>query len=164
MCHTADSRTVLTTLLKPDLVEQGLAMAAELDYRQFLPYMEPEPGMAEGLRRLRASWPLAVATNRGSSMGAILEHFQLADCFCAVVTSRDVERPKPAPDMLVKAAERLGLHPQELVFVGDSELDRRAAEAAGTRFVAYGNHVSARWRVASHAQLGVLLERFRSAS
>ncbi|RMF46588.1 MAG: HAD family hydrolase [Deltaproteobacteria bacterium] len=157
LCHTADSRTVLTSLLEPGLAERALEIAAGLDYRQFLPFMDPEPGMIEGLRRLSSAWPLAVATNRGNSMTDILHHFGLAECFSAVVTSRDVARPKPAPDMLFKAAQSLEIDSSQLVFVGDSELDRQAADAAGIRFVAYGERVSGDWQVRSHGELEQLL-------
>ena len=76
----------------------ALSLAAELDYRQFIQYMKPEPGMKEALSELAVAYPLAVATNRGYSMPAIIEHFGLNGLFQTIVTSRDVEHPKPAPD------------------------------------------------------------------
>ncbi len=137
LCHTAASPQVFEALLGAERVDEALAFAATLDYRQFIPFMTPEPGMGRALEALAARMPLAVATNRGSSMPAILAHFDLARFFRVVVTSRDVARPKPYPDMLLRAAEELGLGVENLLFVGDSELDRRAAGAAGIRFAAY---------------------------
>jgi HAD superfamily hydrolase (TIGR01509 family) len=119
--------------------------------------MTPEPGMAECLAVLAARLPLAVATNRGSSMHEILRHFGLVSHFRAVVTCRDVERPKPWPDMLLLAAERLGLGTGELLFVGDSELDLAAARAAGIRFIAYKGEIEGDFRVGGYGELLTVL-------
>lgn len=139
LCHTAASPRVFAELLGPQRLDQALALAAEVDYRQFIPQMTPEPHLLEVVSALSQRYPLAIATNRGSSMHEILDCFGLADYFATVVTSRDVLRPKPHPDMLHLAAERLGIDERELLFVGDSELDYAAAVAAGMHFVAYRN-------------------------
>jgi len=157
LCHTAASPVVLTHLLGEGRAEQALALAAELDYRQFIPFMTPEPGLIDALTRLAQSYPLAVATNRGYSMPSILEYFGLGRFFQAVVTSRDVVRPKPAPDMLHEAASRLQLQPEELLFVGDSELDQAAARAAGMFFAVYRGTLEADHSLGSHAELVNLL-------
>lgn len=138
LCHTAASPLVLTTLLGEERAAVALEFAAGLDYRRFIPEMQPEPGMREVLAQLATRYPLAVATNRATSMPEIILHFQLDDHFHTVVTSRDVPRPKPYPDMLFEAARRMQMLPQELLFIGDSELDQAAAEAAGMAFAAYG--------------------------
>jgi len=137
LCHTAASPEVFAALLGPERVEPALAFAASLGYRQFIPFMVPEPGVFEALQALADRFPLAVATNRGTSMQEILAHFGLSPYFHSVVTSRDVVRPKPHPDMLELAACRLGLEKEQLLFVGDSELDAMAAERAGIRFASY---------------------------
>lgn len=153
LCHTAASPEVLRILLGEGRVDTALDVARSLDYRRFIPKMEPEPGVVETLSVLSARFPLAVATNRGGSMHEILEHFELAGFFRAVVTSRDVPRPKPHPDMLIEAARRLALEPRQLLFVGDSELDRSAAAAAGICFAAYRSNLSGELQLASHQQL-----------
>jgi phosphoglycolate phosphatase len=56
-----------------------------------------------------------------------------------VVTSSDVERPKPHPDVLLKILDCLELVPDQTIYVGDSKLDELAAEAAGIRLIAYRN-------------------------
>jgi len=153
LCHTASSPVVLTELLDPDHVGPALEFAAHLDYREFIPFMSPEPSLVEMLERLAAKLPLAVATNRGKSIHAILEHFALDGYFSAVVSSHDVSRPKPEPDMLLLAANRLELAPGHCLFVGDSELDQQAAERAGVPFACYGGAIAATWRLESHQQL-----------
>lgn len=153
LCHTAASPEVFSVLLGPGRVEEALRFAATLGYRQFIPFMTPEPGMVEALATLSAMLPLAVATNRGTSMPEILCHFGLSRYFRTVVTSRDVARPKPYPDMLELAARRLGLQESELLFVGDSELDCTAARRAGVRFVAYGRSMQGEMSIGGHGEL-----------
>jgi HAD superfamily hydrolase (TIGR01509 family) len=157
LCHTAASPQVFLQLLGEERTPAALSLAADLDYRQFIPFMAPEPGMQEALARLAESYPLAVATNRGYSMLSILEHFDLSRFFRTVVTSRDVERPKPAPDMLHEAARRLQYLPQQLLFVGDSELDQAAARSAGMPFAVYRGDLQAELSLGHHAELVELL-------
>lgn len=156
ICHTAASPTVFRFLLGESRVAAAMEVAAGLDYRRFIPAMTPEPDLTNTLAVLSRDLPLAVATNRGNSMIEILEHFSLAGYFQAVVTSRDVPRPKPAPDMLLLASRQLQLAPHELLFVGDSELDQCAAAAAGIRFVGYKMDGAGEW-VEGHSGLLELL-------
>jgi HAD superfamily hydrolase (TIGR01509 family) len=150
LCHTAASTHVFTQILGAERASKALSLAAELDYRQFIPYMNPEPGMKDALSRLAELFPLAVATNRGYSMPAIIEHFGLNGLFQTIVTSRDVEHPKPAPDMLYEAARRLTFATHELLFVGDSELDQAAAQTAGMSFAVYKGNLQADVRLEHH--------------
>jgi HAD superfamily hydrolase (TIGR01509 family) len=153
LCHTAASTHVLSELLGEDRAERALKIASELDYRQFIPFMEPEPGMQDALMSLSKHYPLAVATNRGYSMSSILEHFGLCEYFKTIVTSRDVDRPKPAPDMLYEAAKRLEFSTEELLFVGDSELDQSAARDAGMPFANYCGDLHADLNFNDHKDL-----------
>lgn len=158
ICHTAATPQVFAALLGEERAELALQLGARLDYRQFIPFMTPEPQMPEVIARLARRYPLAVATNRGKSMEEILIHFGLHSFFRAVITSRDVARPKPFPDMLHLAAERLGLAEDELLFVGDSELDAAAAAAAGVPFVAYRSIQGDALSIDCHDELLALLE------
>jgi phosphoglycolate phosphatase/AHBA synthesis associated protein len=79
----------------------------------------------------------AVVTNTPSPLTRrILAHAALEPD--DVVGGTDVPHPKPAPDMVLLACERLGLATGEVLFVGDSRYDREAAAAAGVRFVGLG--------------------------
>lgn len=163
LCHTAASPQVLGSLLGEDRAALALDFASGLDYRRFIPEMEPEEGMNEALATLAVCYPLAVATNRGSSMSDILHHFNLAGHFRTVVTSRDVPRPKPWPDMLLEASRRLRVSPGELLFIGDSELDQAAAEAAGMVFAAYRQQLPAEIRFDSFGEIVERLGRTERA-
>jgi len=164
LCHTAASPVVFAELLEGENQDEVLAYAATLDYRQFLHYMIPEPGMTAALNQMSQRLPLAVATNRGTSMEEILRHFDLSGYFSTVVTSQDVARPKPYPDMLEKVADRLGLAVSELLFVGDSELDQLAAQRAGIPFVAYKSKLPGCRRVEHYQELQALVEELNSGT
>lgn len=153
LCHTASSADVLAILVEAADLQPSIDYAATLDYREFITHMQPEPHLAHVLKQLAIVYPLAVATNRGTSVEPILSHFGFEDYFCTVVTSRDVKRPKPAPDMLLLASERLGFAPQNCLFIGDSELDQQAAAGADVRFIGYGGLDSGEVALQSHLQL-----------
>ena len=138
LCHTACSRDVFNVLLGQERTTEALEIAQKLDYRRFIPYLKPYSGMLEVLPRLACRFPLALATNRTSSVEVLLEHFSIRDHFEVVVTSSDVDLPKPSPQMLHLAAEQLGVENTDLVFVGDAESDRQAARSSGMAFVAFG--------------------------
>ncbi len=159
LCHTASSPVVLSTLLGPDRGEQALALAARMGYEDFIPHMNPEEGVFEALEHLNRQMPLAVATNRGGSIGPILNHFQIRQHFQAVVCCRDVAQPKPAPDMLFLASEQLGIPCGNLLFVGDSELDQRAAAGAGMPFAAFKSRATGDYSLGCFPDLLDLLER-----
>ena len=137
LCHTGSSPQVFAGLLGEQHLAEALAVAQQVDYDQFIPQLAVEPGLVDVLTQLSGMCPLAIATNRGSSMPRILDYFNLSDYFTVVLTHQDVARPKPHPDILLEVALRLGMTPGELMFVGDSELDQQAAERAGCRFIAY---------------------------
>ncbi len=157
ICHTASSPVVLAELMRESDVDAALSFAQGIDYREFIPLMTESPGLKSALGRLSAKFPLAVATNRGNSMQEVLRHFDLAQFFEVVVTSRDVEKPKPAPDMLLLAARRLGRSPGDCLFIGDSELDRIAATEGSMPFVAFGEALRVGRRVNTHTELAKML-------
>jgi HAD superfamily hydrolase (TIGR01509 family) len=153
LCHTANSARVFEVLLGEERREAALAYALALDFRHFVPLMEMEPGLIPALQALQEKTSLAVATNRGKSTHAILAHFDLARYFRTVVTCQDVVRPKPDPEMLLLAVSRLGAKKEEVLYVGDSELDRLAAEAAGIPFADYKGEAGGTLRIDRHSEL-----------
>lgn len=153
LCHTASSPTVLANLLREGDLLPALKFAATVDYREFIPQMEPELNLLDLLESLSENYPLAIATNRGKSILSILDHFNLQEFFSVVVTSHDVERPKPAPDMLFLAAEKLDINPENCLFIGDSELDKSAAEKANVQFAGYGGGISGTISLSNHLDL-----------
>lgn len=98
------------------------------------------PGVVAALERLGARFSLAVATNSNRlDVGFVMEHFDLARYFAAIVTRDDYARPKPEPDAFVRAAERLDVPPKRCLVVEDAYKGIVAAVRAGTRVVAIPN-------------------------
>ena len=108
----------------------------EAAYILFLQEVQPVEPVARIVRANAGKLPMAVAS--GGSQGQInevLEHVGLRRYFQAVVTSEDVKRPKPAPDIFLEAARRLGVPPQLCRAYEDTELGLQAIRAAGMEAV-----------------------------
>jgi phosphoglycolate phosphatase len=90
-------------------------------------------GASDLLTALRRSGrKLALCSNKPRPFSEkILEHLQLADRFDAVLGPEDVTHPKPAPDMLVLALQKLGVSAAEALYVGDMTVDIETARGAG---------------------------------
>lgn len=122
----------------PAELDRARRVAAELDYRPFLPLMRPVRALRETLAWLRKRARTALVTNRGLTIPLVLKHFELHPYFDAVLGVLDVPRPKPAPDMVEACLDRLATAPGAAVYVGDSPGDLEAARAAGVAFVGVG--------------------------
>lgn len=100
------------------------------------------PGVLEALEWLKAlGMPMACVTNKHSAFSAkVLEGFGLLGFFSAVVSGDDFKRPKPDPMPLLHLAETFKVSPSEVLMIGDSESDAKAARAAGMMLalVTYG--------------------------
>jgi HAD superfamily hydrolase (TIGR01509 family) len=106
-------------------------------YRHELPVI---PGAVAAVRRLAARFPLAVASSSNRPViDAVLDAAGVADAFAATVSSEEVGRGKPAPDVYLKAARRLGVAAARCAAIEDSSNGMRAAHAAGMRLLAYPN-------------------------
>lgn len=115
------------------------AFRKQMGYLPFLKLMEIEPGLVPLLQKLRPAYKTAVATNRTDTMARVLEEHHIGHLFDLVVCANDVPSPKPHPDMLIKVVDDFSVMPDDVLYVGDSELDEKAATAAGVVFVAYRN-------------------------
>jgi HAD superfamily hydrolase (TIGR01509 family) len=106
-------------------------------YRRELPLLE---GAVEAVRRLAAAFPLAVASSSNRPLiEAVLETAQIAELFAVVVSSEEVPRGKPAPDVYLEAARQLGVAPERCAAIEDSSNGLRSAHAAGLRVLAIPN-------------------------
>ncbi len=135
--HTLSTPQVIEAFFPPDLRARARQLAESVGYAPFVSMVEPEPGWHGVLAERPGFERVAVATNRGTSARAVLEAVGLLPLVDAVITVRDVTRPKPHPDMLLAAARRLGAEPGCSVYVGDAELDRTAARSAGMAFLGF---------------------------
>ena len=106
-------------------------------YRCRLPLL---PGAVEAVRRTAAAFPLALASSSNREVfEEVLDLAGIADCFRATVSSEEVAHGKPAPDVYLEAARRLGSAPERCVAVEDSHAGIRSAKAAGMRVIAIPN-------------------------
>ncbi len=106
-------------------------------YRERLPLVD---GAVEAVRRIGARWPLGLASSSNRELiDLALELMGVADLFRATVSSEEVERGKPAPDVYLEASRRLGVAPERVVAVEDSAAGIRSAKAAGMRVIAIPN-------------------------
>jgi HAD superfamily hydrolase (TIGR01509 family) len=159
-CHALSSAQLFEKYYRdrPELLARLRETAKALDYGPFYALMEPQERLHEILQRLKVSYRLAMATNRGQTVRGVLERFALAPLFDLALGVLDVERPKPHPDMLVRCVEHFAVAPRSAVYVGDQPGDAASAAAAGMRFVAFGGAVrEAEHRIESLDELEPLL-------
>ena len=120
--------------LPPAQVAELVIAAMAAEYQAHLPLL---PGAVEAVRSLSARWPLAVASSAPKSLiEAVLDASALRPAFAAAVSSEEVTRGKPAPDVYLEATRRLGVPPVASAAVEDSTNGLRSAAAAGLTVIA----------------------------
>jgi HAD superfamily hydrolase (TIGR01509 family) len=98
------------------------------------------PGALDAVRRVAEAFVLGLASSSNRELiDVVLEAGAIADLFKATVSSEEVAAGKPAPDVYLEAAHRLGVEPAQCTAVEDSHNGIRSAKAAGMRCVAIPN-------------------------
>ncbi len=123
--------------------EQGVALdplalsqEKEAAYLLLMPEVKPVKPVLAIAREHRGKLPMAIATGgQRSCITQLLEHLEIADWFEALVTSEDIEHPKPAPDTFLKAATLIGVAPEQCRAYEDTDLGMQAINAAGMEAV-----------------------------
>ena len=106
-------------------------------YRRRPPFL---PGAREAVERIGDVWPLGLASSSNRVViDTVLDALGVADRFTTTVSSEEVGRGKPAPDVYLEAARRLGVAPEDAVAIEDSANGIRSAHGAGMRIVAIPN-------------------------
>jgi HAD superfamily hydrolase (TIGR01509 family) len=94
------------------------------------------PDAARTVRTLAETWPLGLASSSNRPLiDLVLERSDLASCFRATVSSEEVARGKPAPDVYLETARRLGVDPSTAAAVEDATNGIRSAHAGGMTVV-----------------------------
>jgi len=120
-----------------DEINRDVVGRIERLYRAELPLL---PGAAETVHALSGRWPLGLASSSNRELiDLALELLGVKHLFKATVSSEEVARGKPAPDVYLEAARRLGVDPTHAAAIEDSENGIRAAKAAGMRVIAIPN-------------------------
>jgi HAD superfamily hydrolase (TIGR01509 family) len=98
------------------------------------------PGAVDAVARIAARWPLAIASSSNAELiEVVLRVAGIDSLFRAAVSSEEVARGKPAPDVYVEAARRLGVEPARCGAVEDSHAGIRSAKGSGMWVVAVPN-------------------------
>jgi len=134
---SAYMRDQLGVPLAAERIDRLVVARMEELYELELPLL---PGAAEAVRTLAKRWPLGLASSSNREIiDAFLDISGLRDSFAAVLSSEEVARGKPSPDVYLEAARRLGVEPARCVAIEDSGNGLRAAEAAGIAVIAVPN-------------------------
>jgi HAD superfamily hydrolase (TIGR01509 family) len=122
---------------EPETINDDVVRLMLESYRTELPLID---GAVDAVRRIGAVWPLGLASSSNRPLiETVLDETELTPLFRAVVSSEEVPRGKPAPDVYLEAARRLGVDATRCAAVEDSHSGIRSAKAAGMRVVAIPN-------------------------
>jgi HAD superfamily hydrolase (TIGR01509 family) len=120
--------------LPPDEVAALVTDRMAARYREHIPLL---PGAVEAVRRLAARWPLGLASSAPATLiQTVLETAGLRSSFQVTMSTEQVPHGKPAPDIYLAVAERLGVPPASCAAVEDSSNGLRSAAAAGLHVIA----------------------------
>ena len=120
--------------LPPETVATMVIERMAARYTDELPLM---PGAVDAVRTLAARWPLGLASSSPPSLiETVLDAASLRPCFVTAMSTEQVTRGKPAPDIYLAVAARLGHQPERCAAVEDSSNGLRSAAAAGLHVVA----------------------------
>ena len=120
--------------LPPETVAATVIEGMRARYREGVPLM---PGAAEAVRALAGRWPLGLASSSPPALiDAVLDGAGLRECFTVALSTEQVQRGKPAPDIYLAVTARLGRRPGRCAAVEDSTNGLLSAAAAGLQVIA----------------------------
>ncbi len=121
----------------PEEISAEVVRRLEATYREELPLIDGAP---EAVARLAQRWPLGLASSSNRPIiDLVLELGGLYRFFRVTVSSEEVARGKPAPDVYLEAARRLGVDPTKTAAIEDSRNGILSAGAAGMSVIAIPN-------------------------
>jgi HAD superfamily hydrolase (TIGR01509 family) len=121
----------------PEEISAEVVRRLEDIYRRELPLFD---GAIAAVERVAARWPVGLASSSNRELiDLVLDLSGLGRFFAATVSSEEVPRGKPAPDVYLEAARRLGVEPARCAAIEDSENGISSAKAAGMRVLAIPN-------------------------
>jgi phosphoglycolate phosphatase len=136
--HTVDE-SLEYLINDPGALSEARQYRRQMGYSSFIRHMVIEPHLRELLAKLRPMFKTAIATNRTDTMEHVLEEHDLQGQFDLVVTALDVNHPKPHPEQLQRILSHFEITPDQMIYIGDSDLDSQSAQSAHVPFVAFQN-------------------------
>jgi HAD superfamily hydrolase (TIGR01509 family) len=122
-------RDSLGVPMEPEAISATVVERLEERYHEAVPLL---PHAVETVQSLAERWPLGLASSSNRPLiDLVLEQTELAPCFDATVSSEEVGRGKPAPDVYLEAARRLDAEPTRCAAIEDATNGIRSAHAAG---------------------------------
>lgn len=123
----------------PREIEEVNQYRISVDYTPYLKYMVIEPDLKQFLGMLKPKFYTAISTNRSNTMPSVMKMHDLESYFDLVVTSLDVEQPKPHTEGLVRILNHFQLSASEAVYIGDSMVDREHTAGVNMRLISFKN-------------------------
>jgi HAD superfamily hydrolase (TIGR01509 family) len=121
----------------PEDINRKVLAWVEKRYRDDLPWI---PGAQEAVKRMAAEFPLGLATSSNREIiDIVVEVGGFEELIGVTVTSEEVDRGKPAPDVYLEATKRMGVEPGRTAAIEDSTNGLLAAHNAGMRVIAIPN-------------------------
>jgi HAD superfamily hydrolase (TIGR01509 family) len=121
----------------PEEINRKVLAWVEDRYRKDLPWIE---GAREAVKRMAAKYPLGLATSSNREIiDLVMEVGQFSNLIQVTVSSEEVERGKPAPDVYLEVMKRMQVDPKNAAAIEDSTNGLLAAHNAGMRVIAIPN-------------------------
>jgi HAD superfamily hydrolase (TIGR01509 family) len=115
--------------LAPERINEEAVRRMELAYTEHLPLI---PGAPEAVERIAARWPLGLASSSNRPLiDKVMDVSGLAGYFHTTVSSEEVERGKPHPDVFIVVAQQMGVDPGSCAAIEDSHTGVQSAHSAG---------------------------------
>ncbi|MGQ9664107.1 MAG: HAD family hydrolase [bacterium] len=128
---------------------------------RFIPYMKINPDAKYVLKKLYKQYKLGCVSNSHSKiMRRQIESSGLSKYFKIILSADDVKKPKPAPDMLLKALKKLKVQPKETIFVGDTKTDLIAGKRA--KCVVVGYRIKNEFKINNLKQIFAILKKINT--
>ena len=123
--------------LEPEEISAEVVRLLATSYEERLPIL---PGADAAVRRIAARWPLGLASSSNREIiDLVLREAGWAELLAVTVSSEEVDRGKPAPDVYLETTRRLGAGPERCAAIEDSGAGIRSGAAAGLRVIAIPN-------------------------
>ncbi len=138
--HTHTVFESIKFIVPQERYEEALEISKSIPYEKILELIRLENGLVEFLNLLKEmNIKMAVNTNRTTTMELILEKFNLKGYFDPVITANKLMNPKPHPESVNLILKHWGLKPNEVTYIGDSEVDEKTARNGDIDFWSYKN-------------------------
>ena len=131
-------RNLVEAFVGPSRIEQAMPIYREYHAKALLRGSSFLPGALETLKELKTQgYRMAIASNRPKRFSMIvMEHLGMAHFFERILCGDEFERGKPYPDILFQLIREMAIAKEELLYVGDMDVDVQTGKNAGVAMVA----------------------------